>query len=160
MADTSPSMWATLLPVVVGGVIGLAGGWIGPWLLERRKEAVEKRKRRAEKFEELVSALYEHKHWLDMLERHWVYGFEEKLTVTPFGKVVAISRVYFPKFDVQILELEKAAIEYEKWMYAAADARVNCKPSIDGLLEIYAPYAQRFRVLIDELGTFAQGEFK
>jgi hypothetical protein len=52
------SLAATLIPVVVGGIIALAGGWLGPWLLEGRKEAAEKRQRRRQKFEELVATLY------------------------------------------------------------------------------------------------------
>ena len=69
MADpASTDLVSTLVPVVVGGAIGLMGGWLGPWFLERKKEGAEKKKRRAAKFEELVTALYEHKHWLDMME--------------------------------------------------------------------------------------------
>ena len=40
--------FSTLISVVIGGLLGLAG----PLLLERRKEAVEKKRRCAEKFEE------------------------------------------------------------------------------------------------------------
>jgi hypothetical protein len=53
MADAG--ILSSLAPVVVGGLIGLAGGWLGPWLLEGRKQAAEKKKKRAEKFEELVA---------------------------------------------------------------------------------------------------------
>jgi hypothetical protein len=42
MADAG--IVSSLAPVVVGGLIGLAGGWLGPWLFEGRKQAAEKRK--------------------------------------------------------------------------------------------------------------------
>ena len=38
---------STLAPVVVGGVIGLAGGFFGPMFLEKRKQEAERKKRRA-----------------------------------------------------------------------------------------------------------------
>jgi hypothetical protein len=60
VADSSTSgMLATLIPVVIGGVIALAGTWLGPWISERHKEKQEKRKTRALKFEELVATVYE-----------------------------------------------------------------------------------------------------
>jgi hypothetical protein len=75
MADASaPDLFGTLVPVVVGGLIGLAGGWLGPSLLERRKEKAEKKKLRAQKFEELVGAVVEHYHWItakQFLNRRW-----------------------------------------------------------------------------------------
>ena len=160
MTDVSPSIWATLLPVVVGGGIGFATGWFGPWLLEGRKEKAEKKKRRADKFEELVTALYEHKHWLDMMEQIWVYGFEEKRTMSPFAKVHAISRVYFPEFEAQIAAVETASVEYEKWMYRAADSRVKGKVTIEGMGEVYGAYFEKFWALQNELSEFAKKEFR
>ena len=64
MADSS------LAPVIVGGLLALGGVAltggvsVGVRFLQSREE---KRKRRAEKFEELVAALYEFDHWLDKL---------------------------------------------------------------------------------------------
>jgi hypothetical protein len=66
MPDTSQitPVLIPLISVVVGGIIGIAGGLIGPLMLERRKEASEKKKKRAEKFEELVGAVVEHYQWI------------------------------------------------------------------------------------------------
>jgi hypothetical protein len=62
MSDTATTgtTWTTLVPVMVGGAIGLVGGWLEPWLLERKKEAAENKKKRAEKFEKLVATLFEY----------------------------------------------------------------------------------------------------
>jgi hypothetical protein len=57
-------MFEVLIPVVVGGLIAIAGGLVGPPFLHHLQVKADKRKRRAEKFEELVVALHEHKHWL------------------------------------------------------------------------------------------------
>jgi hypothetical protein len=56
---SSPSLLVTLVPVIVGGAIALAGSWLGPLFSDRRKEAAEKRQRRSAKFEEMVAAVYE-----------------------------------------------------------------------------------------------------
>jgi hypothetical protein len=91
MVDASWSGLATtLITVVVGGLIGLAGGWLGPWLLERRKEAAEKKRKRAEKFEELVAAVYDFDHWNENFRRSTVFGEQQISTVSPFHKLQAI----------------------------------------------------------------------
>jgi hypothetical protein len=62
MADTS--LW----PVVVGGLLGEEGtvvGVIGTTIRDVAQQHHEKAKRRADKFEELVAALYEFDHWLN-----------------------------------------------------------------------------------------------
>jgi len=48
-------MFDVLLPVIVGGVIGIAGGLIGPPFLHHLQQKAEKKRKRAEKFEELVT---------------------------------------------------------------------------------------------------------
>ena len=55
-----------LAGTVVGGAIAVVSGWLGPWLIEGRKERAEQKKRRADKFEDLVRAFYEFDHWLDI----------------------------------------------------------------------------------------------
>jgi hypothetical protein len=102
MTDLSSSIFAaliTLTAVVVGGVLT---GWLGPSLLEGRKQDAEKRKRRAEKFEEPVTAVYEFDHWVDHSRRIAVFGEESSMTkVSPMAEIQAISAAYFPQLENQ-----------------------------------------------------------
>jgi hypothetical protein len=88
-------------------LIGGAIGFFGPWLLEGRGQAEEKRRRRAEKFEELVAAVYEFDHWLDNHWRAGAYG-EENLpeTASPFAKMQAIVGIHFSQFSELVIALE------------------------------------------------------
>ena len=54
-----------LLAVIVGGVIGVAGGVLGPALIHRLQSKDDKAKRLVAKFEELVSTVYEYDYWLE-----------------------------------------------------------------------------------------------
>jgi hypothetical protein len=56
-------LWNVLLPVVVGGVIGIIAGLVGPYIIQRLKDAADKKRKRAEKCEELIGAVVEHFHW-------------------------------------------------------------------------------------------------
>jgi hypothetical protein len=150
-------------PAIIGLIGVLLGASISTgitYLIAARKEAADQKRRRGEKFEELVAALYEHKHWLDTIEQIWVYGAKEQIPVSPFAKVQAISSVYFPRFRPQVSKLELAAGQYEQWMFSAAQIRVKQgMPSIDGIGEIYGPYLSCFRGLMDDLVAFAEREF-
>jgi hypothetical protein len=109
MSDTATivTMWSTLVPVMVGGAIGLVGGWLGPWLVERRKEVAEKKKIRTEKFEELVATLFEYEHWLDGFRDSQMFSTIDQLLPTlppsPFGRLHAISAVHCPVFETEVV---------------------------------------------------------
>jgi hypothetical protein len=125
MADTSsPGMWAPLLMVLVGGALTLAGTWLGPWLSERRKERAERQKRRAEKFQELVAALFEVDHWVNNVRRDVAIGEEVPDVVSPFWKVHAISAAYFPEFEAAIQALDDATSRYRLWMTEESQRRL------------------------------------
>lgn len=116
MATPTPevSLWATLLPVIVGGLIGLTGGLAGPWFLETRKQAAEKKKKRAEKFEELIAAIHEHSHWLDTARSIRVLGIEKELGVNPVTKALAIVTIYFPEFYDEMKEVDLAQVNLRR----------------------------------------------
>jgi hypothetical protein len=129
--------------------------------LHNRQVAADRQKRRAEKFEELVAALYEHKHWLDTVEKIRVLARDEPITASPLAKVEAISAVYFPEFGDQIRALGGVAGEYELWMMEAGEKMVRNDPAYtEGLIEARAPYLQAFLALLSELRAFARREFQ
>ena len=87
MADTS--LW----PVVVGGVLagifalgGVIAGQIGTARRDAAQERREARKRRADKFEELVAAVYEFDHWVDSIRQRDAGGADIPERVSPFAK--------------------------------------------------------------------------
>lgn len=111
MADGS--LW----PVVAGGLLGVGGtvvGMIGTTIRDAAQQRHEKARRRADKFEELVAAVYEFDHWLDGIRLRDAIGIDngEPQRVSPFAKVQAISSVYFPQFNDAVAELDAAATKY------------------------------------------------
>lgn len=159
--ETNTSVWLVLLPVIVGGIIGLAGGLIGPPFVHHLQTKAEKKKRRAEKFEELVAALFEHQHWLQTMRNVRLFNAEDKNVVSPMAKVQAISSVYFPEFDAQIRELDLAGDNYELWMMNAQQKRIKEDDKFaEGAVEAYQAYFKKLLSLLQELKTFAGREFQ
>ncbi len=150
-----------LIPVIVGGVIGLLGGLVGPPLAHWLSERSEKKKKKAEKLEELIGALYAHEHWLDLLKNIRAFGFEDTHPASPLPNARAISAIYFPHLQNSLTELERVAREYEGWMLIAAGKRLEGK--IDGLNEgihdAYRPYIGALTNLLEEIRQYADREF-
>jgi len=155
-------MWGTLVPVLIGGLLTLAGGFFGPLFLQERKAEAEKKKHRAEKFEELVTAVYEFDTWLDNLESIRTHGKVGEIGISPFAKLEAISAVHFPMFMQKIEELSLVAKNYQAWMATAGYNRVSSQGLVtnDGLIEVYEPYLGRRNELLDELRKYAVKIFR
>jgi hypothetical protein len=159
----SPDLVTILIPVVVGGTIGLAGGWLGPWFLERRKEKAEKKKLRAQKFEELVGAVVEHYHWITAKQFLVIAGQGSEPNLSPMIKIEAITSTYFSEFIMFVRKLDSASNEYEKWIFDMGQKRVRNEPGYDkliGLDEVFTKYADTRADFLVELKLYARREFQ
>jgi hypothetical protein len=140
----------------------VAGSFVGPWFLEIFKERNEKKKKRAEKIEELVAAVYEFDHWLDQYRNITAYGNEGTVGVSPLAKMEAIAATHFPDFLPKITQVSIQASGYKVAIAGSGQKRLAGKISEvnDGLIEAQRPYAQARNELLDELKTFAGEQLK
>ncbi len=151
-----------LVGVLIGGLIGVAGGVIGPLILERRKQAAEGKKKREEKLEELTSLLYKHQHWIKLTMNFCLSGAEEPKTVSPIARIQAIARVHFHKLHDSIHRLDIEADKYEKWMRQERDKRVRnpqYQANIDEATPYYTAYLRSLYDVMDEIKRFSAREF-
>jgi hypothetical protein len=154
-----------LLPVIVGGALSMGGIGIGlvvavvrDWM--SRKE--ERRNRRADKFEELVAALYEFDHWVDTARNRALGGAAAEPSVSPFAKIQAITSVYFPQFDPLVRELDRCMANYRVWIETTNFKRTSGELTElpDGLTEVMTPYNDAHDKLTQQLSSFAQKKFQ
>ena len=147
----------TLVPVIVGGIIGVLGGVVGPPFVHWLNERAARKKRRAEKLEELVGVLYAHQHWLELMRNIRVFGQEGETPPSPFAAARAISVVYFNELQTALDELENMSRLYEVWMLEAAKKRLSgeTKDLNVGFSEIYTPYLSKFSDVIAALKKIA-----
>ena len=127
MADSS------LIAVVVGGVIGIAGSLTGPLILEWRKQVAEKKKKRSEKLEELVSELAAYQSWLLLLHTAVEPGKDMLVALAKsppisFSKAEAICTVYFPEFQADIKALSAASAKYTLWVSQGGQPNIGNPP--------------------------------
>ena len=139
MSDVGPLI-NVLLPVVIGGVIGIVGSFVNQYFGQRSKDAADKERKRAEKLEELVCAVYEYDHWITTT-KHSPGG---EITMSLFPKIHAISDIYFPNFKKTVEELRTAADTY-------------VASNTESAMERYIAKREGF---LTELRNFAQREFQ
>lgn len=150
----------TLLPVIVGGIIGLAGGLIGPPLAHWLNEGAAKKRKRAEKLEELIGALYAFDHWLGLVRSMRVFGTEGAEPPSPLAIAQAIAVVYFPDLDAPLAELESAARIHEQWMLLAGQKRLGGDKEFGrDFDETYKPYRTKFIEIVGSLKRLGKTEF-
>jgi hypothetical protein len=161
--------WIGLVGTVIGGIIGGASGLLAPVLLQRRKEAEERRCKRAEKFEELVAAVYEFDHWVEMRRRTVAYG-DTNLPPngpSPFAKIEAIVAIYFPSLTRRIAALDFGLIDFKFWTDVAGIARLSAGPnwlslpefSVERFNEASQTYMKARMDLLSALSDFGKAEF-
>jgi hypothetical protein len=150
-------------PALVGGAIGLAGGFLGPRWLQDQKEASDKKKKRAEKFEELVAAVVEHYHWFAVMRFFFISGQGSQPTLSPITKIEAIAGTYFPEFEDSVRQLDSASNNYEIWILDTGQKRIRNEPGYEKLIghdDVLTKYMDARKAFLAELRKFARREFQ
>lgn len=155
------SVWTILLPVLVGGVLATIGGAVGPtlsYLFVARSTKIAKTEQR---FEDLLSAIYEYDHWLDHRRNQVAYGQEMALAAPPISKAIAIAIIHFPKLLPSIKELDTASQTYTLWMTKAGVKRLegDIDNMNDGFNAAYTVYAKALRQFERTAAGYAESGF-
>jgi hypothetical protein len=152
--------------VALGGVIAIFAGWVGPYFVQRAKDAEEKKRKRREKFEELMAAVYEHGHWIGVMRFFIISGQDYSRGIgqpSPITKVHAIASTYFPEFALLVLEFEVVSSQYEHWILDAGQKGVRNEPGYENLTghdDILTKYKDKQQEFLTELRSFARREFQ
>ena len=154
---------ADLLSVVVGGVLALGGGAGTQWYLHGLKVAEERRARRGVKFEELVSAVYDHEHWLEERRSALVFAGQDVTRMSPLSRIEGLCAIYFPEFDGAVQELVRANSKYVRWMLGEGQKRVRGAAAVEigeGFEPVYDAYLDARSRILEELKAFGRREFR
>jgi hypothetical protein len=159
MADSSV---ISALIALGGTIIGFAGGFVGQWLLEGRKHEAEKKRKRAEKLEELVITIYDHREWMNEIAVNYN---KESHPNSPFAKIEAIKQVYFSQFDILVRKMAMTSNNYyisikkNNAMRQQSDSSIPAH-AIDELTEAKESYYKSLGSLLDEIRKYSKREFQ
>mgnify|MGYP001768564626 CR=1 FL=1 len=107
----------------------------------------------------MICILYEHRHWLDIVESIRVFGRDEPKPHPPLPKAIAIAAIDFPQFSEIISELEGVSKTYERWMLDAAKKRLAGEANYtDGINLVYDPYLSKLLKVVRVMTEYAKTE--
>ena len=138
------SIWAVLLPVIIGGLITALGTWAGPIIAHILTSKTAGREKREKLFETMVSSVYEFDHWMDQKRNVYAYGEKQELPYSPLAKGISIASMHFPKALPLLKEIDLQAAGYQFWMTEAAGRRLKgqLERVNDGFVEAYSLYSK------------------
>jgi hypothetical protein len=150
----------TLWPVIVGGVIGLVGGFGSATLVHLLQAKQAEKRRREEKFEVLVIAILETSVWLNEVMNSKFWGSKNVTEVCPITKAYAIATIYFPYLLTKVNELNDATLDHLQWIaQAALKKHDNVEGYADDIAVSYGPWMAKMNEMIGDLNRTARREF-
>jgi hypothetical protein len=104
----------SLLPVIVGGLIGIFGSAVGGYLLFKLKSGHEISIFKKSKLEELSLLAYECDDWLDSLKMKYLIkgDIESIISKFPISRMKMIQALYFPTLESEVLRLASAVEDF------------------------------------------------
>lgn len=163
-ADALASLW----PVIVGGAIGTIGTAIGvigslisAKLSHRLSEDSQRRKRSAEKLQELLELVHLHADWLEQQREKYAFGQDRQTAPSPLPKAIAIAAIDFPQFSKEIDTLDALATTYQRWIMQAGQKRLVGQVATmnDGFEGAYKPYLDQLELITRTIVSFGTDNF-
>jgi hypothetical protein len=150
----------TLWPVIVGGLIGIAGGLVGPPVLQWLQAKERDWRLRGEKFEALIIAILETQVWLAEVQNAQFLGRGDLVRVCPITKAYAIATIYFPYLLPKVEELNNVTQDHVQWIaQAALKKHSGVEGYADDVATSYQPFMDKMNEMIGELNGTAGREF-
>jgi hypothetical protein len=145
-APNDPEIWSILLPVVVGGVLAVFGGAIGPVMSHLLSSRASRQSIRTQRFDEMMASVYEHDHWLDLKRRSMVFGESLEAGPPPIYRARSIALTNFKDLVQPIKKLDAASSGYQFWMASAGQNRLKGELSAltNGFDEAYKTWLAEF----------------
>lgn len=107
-------MFVSLLPVIAGGVIGIAGGLAGTAFGRYLQNKQDRQNVRRSKMETIVLHLSDIEGWANQIRHHFIFEEGERQYVAnPSSRVLGLTAVYFPELYGKAKELDQATDAYE-----------------------------------------------
>jgi hypothetical protein len=145
--------------VLVGAVIALISSWGGRAI----DNFWDRKKRRSDKFADLVSAVYDTDHWLDRKQTFRVFGLGlEPVDASPLGKAQTIATVYFTRLTKDLDTFGSAVRTHEMWQLENRRKRLANPAAFapEGHTEAYNQYLLALNALLKRLSDYARQEFQ
>ena len=101
---------AKAVPVLVGGILAVAGGVGSQFLVHRLTDRRERIRLRRERIESLVKSVYAHGQWLEEKQTKMVFRNEDHDSPNPLDEARMLQALHFPELKNELLAVQQAHI--------------------------------------------------
>ena len=98
---------AKAIPVVVGGILAVAGGVGSQFLVHRLADHRDRIKLRRERLEALVKAVYAHGQWLEEKQTKMIFRNEDHDPPNPLDEARMLQSLHFPELANDLLAIQQ-----------------------------------------------------
>ncbi len=152
--QTLAQVMLTLMPVIVGGVIAIAGGILGSVFSHLLKTSSDRRERRRMKLEEIVTLTFEVEQWIER-QRDYFWWDKQPPVIggSPLDKCRPMISLYFPELREPMLTFWISAVNLNQWIVAGGQERSNTgavsQAHRDNYPQVYEPFHRSHMAFID-----------
>lgn len=138
-------------PIIVGGLIAIAGGFLGTLFTQKLVVAKEEASLKLKKIEELLSAANECDHWLDEYKNSRIGVDLYSIGHSPLAKVKYLSALYAPGLNGEVRKLSLAHANYVALVASCYAEKIKTGSMPNRFLEEYQDRYVGVSAAIDEL---------
>ena len=147
-----------LAPVVVGGLIGVFGSWLGGMAIYRAQSKDTNIALFRDKLEQLVTIAYSLKFWFEKLENHYVHRDDCDVPPYPIDQLQMLTTIYLPELNHEVISLTQASNKYRLFVI-----QHSAKPKseyVAGMSEYYEALASKIDALAIAAGELMRKRMK
>lgn len=126
MADaTIANQIASAVPVLLGGLLAIAGGLGSQLVIHWLSGSRERTKLRRERIEALVKALYTHEQWVTDKKNKMIFRNEDHDDPAPMNELRMIQALHFPELTQEVNAVQQAYVPMLKFINEQRIARMR-----------------------------------
>ena len=153
--QTTLEFWQLMLLALGPAAIAAGVAIVSPMFLESRRQEADRKRRRGEKLEELVSAVYQAGEWLERARNMNVFGNELDDPTSPLGRIDTLTNVHFPQFNRLARVLDATARRHFIWTLEARQKRLANDPAYDeGMTETHQAFIEASKQFAEALTSY------
>lgn len=157
--QTTLTFWQMILLALGPATLAAGVAIVAPIVQEHRREAAELKRKKGEKLEELLTAIFECDRWEQARRNENLFGVAGVEVINPLPRVDMLTKVYFPQFSDLASTLGIALRDFDLWTIQLAQRRLRGEAiDIEAYRDKYDPISRAIATFTRALTSYGHHE--
>jgi len=156
-AATISSVLIGLLPVLLGGLLTILGGFAGSLITYMLSRKSSKEDFRVKMIEKATLLSFQIGHWLDENKDIRLFRLKKDIGPSPVSELEMVTKLYLPELDSERLNIAKAENDYNKWIIKGQSEYLETNSLSDEFLKefdaIYTQLSDAVTAFVEKAST-------